>query len=491
MSQALKFLAFDLGAESGRAILGRLNEERLEVVEVHRFANSPVREGGHLQWDGPRLWSEMQTGLAKAVQVHGADLVSVGVDTWGVDFGLLAADDSLLGNPYHYRDDRTAGMLERAFACVPREEIYSRTGLQFMQINSLYQLLSMAGSPTLAAARTFLNMPDLFNFWLTGRKASEFTIATTTQCYDPNRGCWAEDLLAKLDLPVRIFQPILAPGTILEILHPAVADPAGCGRLPVVAVGSHDTASAAAAVPAADRDYLFLSSGTWSLLGVEVDRPIITPHSLALDFTNEGGLDGKFLFLKNIMGMWLLQECRREWSGTGSILSYDELTRLADSAPAFGSMIVPSDPRYLAPGDMPGRIQAFCRETGQPAPQTQAAIARCIFESLALEYRRVADQLASLLGRRVPTIHVIGGGSRNRMLNQFTADATGCAVVAGPVEATALGNILSQAVATGRLASLADGRAVLRRSVETTVYHPENKAAWDEAYQRYVRFVGT
>ncbi|MGB7539648.1 MAG: rhamnulokinase family protein [Anaerolineales bacterium] len=487
MTRSQKFLAFDLGAESGRAILGSMNEDRIDVEEIHRFANSPVQEAGHLHWDASHLWSEIQTGLAKAVQRHGSDVISVGVDTWGVDFGLLAADDSLLGNPYHYRDDRTAGMLERAFARVPREEIYARTGIQFMQLNSLYQLLAMAGTPALAAARTFLNMPDLFNFWLTGRKASEFTIATTTQCYDPRQGGWAEDLLRKLDLPADIFQPVLAPGTVLETLQPAVADSAGCGRLTVVAVGSHDTASAAAAVPAADRDWLFLSSGTWSLLGAEVDMPVITPQSLAHDFTNEGGVDGKFLFLKNIMGMWLLQECRREWSGSGSVLSYDELIRLAAKAPAFGPIIVPCDPRYLAPGGMPGRIRDYCRETGQQAPQTQAEIARCIFESLALEYRRVAEQLAELLGRRFHTIHIVGGGCRNRILNQFTADSTGCAVVAGPAEATALGNILAQAVATGRIASLAEGRAVLRRSVETTVYHPGNKAAWDEVYSRYIR----
>ncbi len=487
MSQTLKFLAFDLGAESGRAILGRLDEKRLDLEEIHRFANDPVQADGHLFWDVRRLWNEIQTGLAKAVRLHGPELVSVGVDAWGVDFGLLGSDDSLLGNPYHYRDDRTAGMLERAFARVPREEIYARTGLQFMRINSLYQLLSMAGSPALAAARTFLNIPDLFNFWLTGRKASEFTIATTTQCYDPRQGGWAADLLAKLDLPVKIFQPILPAGTILENLLPAVADTAGCGRLPVVAVGSHDTASAAAAVPAAQREYLFLSSGTWSLLGTEVDRPVISPQSLAHDFTNEGGLEGRFLLLKNIMGMWLLQECRREWSRVGLELSYDDLTHMADSASAFGPLIMPGDPRFMPPSGMPERIQAFCRETGQPTPQSQEEIVRCIFESLALEYRRVAEQLAALLGRSVSAIHVIGGGSRNRPLNQFTADATGCTVVAGPVEATALGNILAQAVATGRLTSLAEGRAVLRRCVEPVAYHPGKKAAWDEAFARYER----
>jgi rhamnulokinase len=481
------FLAFDLGAESGRAILGRLAGDRIETEEIHRFANRPLETGGHLHWDVPQLWKELQRGLAKAAQRAGADLVSAGVDAWGVDFGLLGEEDRLLENPYHYRDARTDGMLERAFARVPRDEIYSATGLQFMQINSLYQLLSMAGSETLAAARTFLNMPDLFNFLLTGRKASEFTIATTTQCYDPRRGDWAEDLLARFSLPRKIFQPILSPGTLLEKLSAAVAEAAGCGRIPVVAVGSHDTASAAAAVPAADRDYLFLSSGTWSLMGAEIEQPVIAPRCLTGGFTNEGGVEGKFLFLKNITGLWLLQECRREWAGNGPALSYDELTRMAEAAPACGPLILPGDPRYLAPGDMPARILAYCRETDQKAPQSRGEIVRCIFESLALEYRRVAEQLADILGRRPAAIHVIGGGSRNHLLNQFTADATGRTVVAGPGEATALGNILTQAAATGRLASLADARALLRRSVDTAMYHPANTAVWDEAYDKYRR----
>jgi rhamnulokinase len=489
MAHSLKFLAFDLGAESGRVILGRLDDRSFETEEVHRFSIGPVRVGDHLYWDALHIWGEMLGGLTKAIRLHGADIVSMGVDTWGVDFGLLSEDNSLIGNPFHYRDGRTSGMPDRVFKVIPRETLYSRTGLPVMQINSLFQLLSMTGSNALASARTFLNIPDLFNFWLTGRKASEFTIATTTQCYAPREGDWARDLLLTLGIPYSLFQPILPPGTILETLLPLVAGSAGCGTLPVVAVGSHDTASAVAAVPVAGRDYIFISSGTWSLMGVEMDQPMITPRGLALNFANEGGLEGRFLFLKNLTGLWLLQECRREWSNSSSPITYDDLTQMATAALAFRSLIFPGDPRFMPPCGMPGRIQSYCHETGQPVPQTHGEITRCILESLAMEYRRVMGQLTSFLERPIPFIHVIGGGSQNRLLNQFTANATGCTVVAGPVEATALGNIISQAIATGHLGSLQEGRDFIRRSVAQATYDPSDRQLWEEAYFRYMRLV--
>ncbi len=489
-----RFLAFDLGAESGRAVVGHLDDERLHLEEIHRFSNGPVQVLDSLYWDVLRLWSEIKQGLALAARACGDSLVSVGVDTWGVDFGLLAADDTLLGNPYHYRDRRTDGMMDLAFEIVPRTIIYERTGIQFMQLNSLYQLLAMAraGSPLLAAARTFLNMPDLFNFWLSGRKVSEFTIATTSQCYDPRAGDWARDLVDRLGIPAHIFGEIVPPGTVLGTLLGTVAEETGCRPLSVIASAGHDTAAAVAAVPvaaaggAARPPYIYLSSGTWSLMGVELTEPIINARSLAYNMTNEGGVYGTFRFLRNIMGLWLVQECRREWARAGDPLTYDDLTHLAAGAPPFGSLIVPGDSRFLPPGDMPARIQAFCRQTGQPVPESKGAIIRCVLESLALEYRWVAERLVEIAGHPLPTIHIFGGGSRNRLLNQFAADATGRTVITGPVEATAIGNLLVQAIALGYLANLDEGRALVRRSFPVETYEPHDTAAWDEAYERYL-----
>jgi rhamnulokinase len=493
MTRTAKFLAFDLGAESGRAVVGHLAGDRLRLEEIHRFPNGPVQVLDSLHWDVLRLWTEIKHGLGLAARAYGRDLLSAGLDTWGVDFGLLAADDTLLGNPYHYRDRRTDGMMDAAFRVAPRDEIYRRTGIQFMQINSLYQLLAMAraGSPALAAARTFLNMPDLFNFWLSGRKASEFTIATTSQCYDPRAGDWARDMLARLGIPPHIFGEVVPPGTVLGAVRPAVAGETACPSLLVVASAGHDTASAVAAVPTAGGDYIYLSSGTWSLMGVEVGQPIITDQSLAYDLTNEGGVGGTFRFLKNIMGLWLVQECRREWArAAGGPISYDDLTRLAAEAPAFGPLVALTDSRFLPPGDMPARIQAICRETGQAVPQSRGEIVRCALESLALEYRWVAERLDEMVGRRLPTVHIFGGGSRNKLLNQFAADATARTVVAGPVEATAIGNVLVQAIALGHIGSLAEGRAVVRRSFEVETYEPRDTAAWDAAYTRYLQLKG-
>jgi rhamnulokinase len=484
-----KFLAFDLGAESGRAVVGHLDGDNLRLEELHRFTNGPVQVLDGLHWDVLRLWSEIKHGLALASKAYGDTLASIGLDTWGVDFGLLAADDTLVGNPHHYRDRRTEDMMEEAFKIVPRSEIYAQTGIQFMQLNSLYQLLAMAkaSSPTLAVARTFLNMPDLFNFWLSGRKASEFTIATTSQCYNPRAGDWARDMLERLGIPSDIFGQIVPPGTVLGPLRASVAAETASGAVPVVASAAHDTASAVAAVPTTGDDYLYLSSGTWSLMGIEVRQPIINEKSLAFNFTNEGGLNGTFRFLKNIMGLWLVQECRREWGRSGQSYSYDDLTRMAAEAPAFGPLVAPSDSRFLPPGDMPARIRTFCRETGQAVPETSGEIIRCALESLALEYRWVAERLDEVVGRRYPTLHIFGGGSRNRLLNQFAADATGRLVISGPVEATAIGNILVQAMALGQITSLTEGRALVRRSFEVQTFEPHDTAAWDEAYQRYLR----
>ena len=487
-----KFLAFDLGAESGRVVVGHLQDDILRLEEIHRFPNGPVQIMGSLHWDVLRIWTEIKQGLALAAKAYGGALTSLGLDTWGVDFGLLDASDTLLTNPYHYRDSRTDGMMEAAFEIVPRAEIYERTGIQFMQINTLYQLYAMArvDSPVLGAAQTFLNMPDLFNFWLSGHKVSEFSIVSTSQCYDPRARDWARDTLEKLGIPTRIFGEIVPPGTVLAGLRTPVCEETGSPVIPVVASAGHDTACAVAAVPSTSQDYIYLSSGTWSLMGVELAEPIISKQSLAYDITNEGGVNGTFRFLKNIMGLWLVQECRREWAQAGKDLSYDDLTQLAAETPAFGPLVSLADTRFLAPGDMPGRVQDFCRETGQPVPETEGQIVRCALESLALEYRWVAERLDEIVGRPLPTIHIFGGGSRNRLLNQFAADATGRTIVAGPVEATAIGNCLVQAIALGHLADLAEARALVRRSFVVETFEPGDTAAWDEAYMRYLKLRG-
>ncbi len=484
------FLAFDLGASSGRAMLGRLSDERLTIKEVHRFANGGVRLNDGLHWDVLHLWREVKAGIRLAAQQAGDALLSLGVDTWGIDFGLLDSSDALIGNPYHYRDARTDGMMEAAFERVPQDEIYEGTGIQFIQINTLYQLLAMvqAQSPQLDIAETLLTMPDLFNFWLTGRKVSEFTIATTTQCYDPRAGDWATGMLDALDIPTRLFQAIVAPGTVLGPLRAEIVDETGAPPLQVVAPAAHDTASAVAAMPVTgDEDVIYISSGTWSLMGVEIDKPIINAESLEAGLTNEGGVGGTFRFLKNITGLWLVQECRRAWAQQGDAYTYDDLTAMAAEAPAFGPLIVVDDPTFLAPEDMPATIRAFCEQTGQPVPETRGEIVRCALESLAMAYRDVAARLDHLVGHRLSTIHVIGGGSQNALLNQLTADATGRDVLAGPVEATAIGNVLVQAMALGYIESLEVGRALVRRSFDVTAYHPRaaQTEAWDAAYERY------
>ena len=486
MQKTQSFLAIDLGAESGRAILGNI-DERLTLEEVHRFPNGPVRVADHIHWDVLRLWAEIQNGLRIAAG-KSSSLAGIGLDAWGVDFGLLDAADHLIGNPYHYRDARTNGMIEAACQILPLEEIYSQTGIQFMHFNTLFQLFAMRqeNDPALHSAKTFLTIPDLFNFWLNGIIVNEFTNATTTQCYNSRENRWASELLNALELPQQIFGQIVPPGTVLEKLRPSVAEEASCERIPLIAVGSHDTASAVAAIPAEGDDFIYISSGTWSLIGIETRQPIINANSLKYNFTNEGGVSDTIRFLKNIMGMWLLQECRRQWTKAGKSYSYDELTNLALGAPALQSFVFVGDDRFLSPGAMVERIQGFCRQTGQSIPQTNAQVVRCILESLALEYRWNTEKLRELSGKTLPVIHIIGGGSRNRLLNQFTADATGCNVIAGPVEATAIGNILLQAIGLGHLSSLEEGRALVRRSFDVLSFKPKTTPAWDEAYQRYL-----
>ncbi|TFG71062.1 MAG: rhamnulokinase [Anaerolineales bacterium] len=483
------YLAVDLGAESGRVIAGHFNGQRVELEVMHRFPNGPVNVMGSLNWDILRLWSDIKTGLAKAASVYGERIAGIGLDTWGVDFGLLDAGGSLLGNPYHYRDSRTNGIMDIAFKKVPREVMFERTGIQFMQFNSIFQLTAMAETnpALLGIAETFLNIPDLLNYWLTGRKVSEFSIATTSQCYDPRAGDWAYSILEKLGIPTHIFGEIVPPGTVLGTLLPDIAAETGCPEVPVIAPATHDTGSAVAAVPMDPENAIYLSSGTWSLMGIESQKPVINAKMLEYNLTNEGGVGNTFRLLKNIMGLWLIQECRREWARQGDDLDYGTMVDMAASAPPFGPVVCPGDDLFLAPGDMSTRIRAFCEGTGQNAPASRGAVLRSALESLALEYRWVAERLDEIAGKHLETIHIIGGGSQNELLDQFAADATGRTVVTGPIEATALGNVMVQALALGNINSLAEGREVVKKSFTLKTFEPGDTAAWDDHYDRYMK----
>jgi rhamnulokinase len=472
-------------------VLGHFDGERITLEEVHRFPNVPVRLPDGLHWDVLRIVREVKEGIAKAAS-NGRRIESLGVDAWGVDFALLDRDGCLISNPYHYRDPRTEGMDEKAFDRMPKEEIYGTTGIQFMPINTLYQLLAMEGSPLLHTAQTLLLIPDLIGYWLTGEKACEFTAASTTQLCDAGSNDWACDLLEKMRFPGHIFGEIVPPGTKLGPLLSEVTEETGAEEgLPVTAVASHDTASAVVAVPAEGENFAYISSGTWSLIGVELPKPVIAPEGMHANFTNEGGFGGTTRFLKNVMGLWLLQECRRTWARERREYSYTELIRLARAVPAAGPLLDPDHPTFLPPWDMPGRIRRFCRETGQSPPEEPGEVVRCVLESLALKYRWVLERAEEITGRRAGVIHVVGGGVQNTLLCQLTADATRRPVRAGPVEATALGNLMVQAYARGCLGSLEEIRAAVRgSSVGVHEYQPMGSADdWDEAYEKLQRVI--
>jgi rhamnulokinase len=480
-----RFLALDIGAESGRAILGRLDGGVLTLKDVHRFPNVPVRTNGALHWDILRLWHEVQAGLEGVTDVS---LASVGVDTWGCDFALLGEQGQLLENPYHYRDTRSDGIQAQVFKHVPAERIYAVTGIQFLNFNSLFQLYSTRRSTPklLDSATAFVTIPDLLNYWLTGRLASEYTIATTTQMIDATRRTWATPLLAELGLPTTLFQPLVEPGTVIGGIRHEVS--ASLADTPVVAPACHDTGSAFASV--AIDGGAFLSSGTWSLLGAEVAAPVISARARELNFTNEGGVNGTTRLLKNIAGLWLLQACMRRWAEAGQPVSYDDLLVAArDDRHAFRSLFDPDHSSFFNPTDMPAAIAAYCRATGQSEPTGQPGYARAILESLALKYRIVLDSLEQLTGRRYTRIRIVGGGSRNRLLNQLTADATRRTVLAGPVEATALGNIAMQLLATGTVNTLDEARAIIEQSFPVERFDPVSTDRWTPHYQRVQEYM--
>jgi rhamnulokinase len=484
------YLAVDLGAESGRVMAGLWNGKTIRLEEVHRFPNGPVHLAGTIRWDVMRLWAEIQNGLALAAKQYGQSIVSVGADTWGVDFVLLTRQGEMLGQPFHYRDARTNGVMEKAFRKVPRSKIFAQTGLQFMQFNTLFQLLAQkqAAPALLEQADSLLFMPDFVHWALCGSREVEFTIASTSQCMNPVTRNWSTPLLKQFGLPSRLFPKIKPPGTTLGTLRADLAARLGLDKIKVVAPPSHDTASAVAGVPTENTgkaNWAYLSSGTWSLMGVEVAKASLSKRTEELNLTNEGGLDGTYRLLKNIMGLWLVQQCKRVFDASGKQRDYGELARLAAKAAPLRSLVNPDDARFLNPPNMPQAIQAFCRETGQPIPRTEGELIRCAYESLALKYRQVLGWLEELTGNRIEIIHIVGGGSQSKILNQFTADACRRPVMAGPVEATALGNLLVQVRSSGELSSLSELRSVIRKSTAVEVFEPAHPDEWDAAAEKF------
>jgi len=487
MDKSKDFLAFDLGAESGRGILGCFDGKQIKLKVLHRFPNGGIRILDNLHWDIISLWREIKNTLSICAK-NGSNIESIGVDTWGVDFGLLDKTGHLIGLPFHYRDSRTTGVLEKVFDLMPRPSIFELSGCQFMEINTIYQLYSMVltDSPLLRFAETFLTIPDLINFWLTGQKVSEFTNATTTQLYDPRKENWSAELCQVLNIPLGIFPQVIQPGTDIGMILPSITNETAFQPTRVIAPACHDTGSAVAAVPVQNESWAYISSGTWSLMGIEVEEPIITKHALDLNFTNEGGVNNTFRFLKNIMGLWLVQECRRTWSRSGEQMSYDEISQIAAQAGPFKVLIDPDHHLFLASGDMPKRIVDFCKQTNQNLPLTKGEIVRSALESLALKYRWVLEKLEFVKGEAIDTIHIIGGGAQNKLLCQFTADATKRQVIAGPVEATSIGNLLVQMASCGAIGSITEGREIIAESSKLIYFEPTDNAQWDQVYNRFL-----
>lgn len=489
-------LAFDLGASSGRALIGEFvaagdGEQKLQVTEIHRFSNDPIQVGVHLHWDILRLLQEIKTGIRKSFQL-GYRPESFGIDTWGVDFGLLDANGELVGNPYHYRDSQTDGLIEEIGDMIGRDEMYRQGGLQFMPFNTIYQLYAMkkAASPKLDIARRLLLTPDLLVYLLTGKEVCEFTMATTTQLFHPEKQAWNVELMDRLGIPSQLFLKPIHPGVRIGALTPEVCEELHVPPIEAVAVGTHDTESAVAAVPAPGGPFAYLVCGTWSLLGTEMEGPLVTPDAMALEFSNEGGVGGTYQLLKNIMGLWILQECKREWDEQGNVISYPELVELARNAEPFRSFLAPDDPRFYAPSGTTHKIREYCADTAQPVPQSEGEIARCILESLALRYRQVLEQAETLTGTRFSGLHMVGGGIQNELLCQFSANALGRPVWAGPVEASAIGNMLMQLVALGRCADLKEARRLSAASFKSAVFEPSDTDSWNNAYVAYRRLAG-
>lgn len=481
-----KMLAIDLGASSGRGIVGAFDGQKLSLKENHRFSNDPVILGGRMYWDILRIFHEIKQSIAKTV-LDGDAIRSIGIDTWGVDYALLDASGRMLANPYHYRDARTEGVVSYVGRFFAPSELYAQTGIQCMNFNTIFQLVcDLRDDPKMVEnASRMLNIPDLLNYFLTGNMANEYTILSTGALLDAHKRDYANELIAKAGIPQRLFGEIIQPGTSVGKLLPQVQGEVGRLDAEVLTVASHDTASAVIAVPTQEKEFLFISSGTWSLMGTELDAPKINVETEKYNFTNEGGVNNTIRFLKNIMGLWLIQESRRQWRREGKEYSFAELEALAKEAKPFKCFIDPDHPSFVAPGDIPTRVREFCQKTGQYVPETVGEIMRCIYESLAMKYRYTAETIGKLTGISPRVIHVVGGGTKDGFLSQMTADACGIPVCAGPEEATAIGNLLVQLMAAGEAKTLSDARAIVAASFACKHYAPQNTAAWDEAYQNF------
>jgi len=485
MDGAKNYIAIDLGASSGRVILGRVRAGEITLEEMHRFENGPLECGDSIRWDFAKLFGEIETGLAQAAK-HVGKIESISVDSWGVDFGLIDSKGKLFENPYHYRDKRTDTMMDEVFAIMPRKKVYDITGIQFMPFNSIYQLKALKSQKPDSLKNTdkIILMADLVSYHLCGEIFSEYTLASTSQLVDMNAGKWSAELFEKLSLPINIMPRIVQPGSIVGKLKKQIADKIGCGQIPIVATGSHDTASAVASVPAAGNNWAYLSSGTWSLMGVEIAKPLINDATYKYQFTNEGGVYNTIRLLKNIMGLWLIQECRRNWIQQGEKLQFAAIAEMAKNAKPFAAVINPNDSRFLAPCDMPAMINKYLVEKGGKEMNDKGQLIRVILESLAFYYRRVLEILEEITGKKIDVLHLVGGGIQNELLCQFTANSIGKKVIAGPVEATAMGNIMVQAIAAGQIANISEGRKAVGKSFELKTYQPAEYEAWDKKYQQ-------
>ncbi len=487
----MKLIAFDFGASSGRAVLGHYDGESIKTEVLWRFSNDPVQVGNTLHWDTLRLLHETKQGLYAAKREGHKDIAGIGIDTWGVDFGLLDNRGALIGNPVHYRDMRTLGYMEKAADKVSKKEIYSQTGIQFMEINTLYHLMAIAEKTPemLERAKTLLFTPDLMGYFLTGEKVCERTIASTSQMLNPITGDWAYSILNYLSIPSHMLLPVTDPLRRNGILTNELQEELGIGAVPVLSIGGHDTASAVVSVPAEGDNFAYLSSGTWSLMGVELDKPILSDLAFSMNVTNEGGVNKTTRLLKNIMGLWILQECKREWDRQGETESFDQLAEMAEQEPAFRSLIDPDSAEFGKPGHMINKIKDFCIGTHQQVPESKGAIVRCILESLAMKYRKTFIELETLTEKTIPVLHVVGGGSRDTLLNQFTADALNRPVMTGPSEATALGNLTGQLMALGEINGMTEARALIHKSVEPQIVMPKNTSIWNDGYEKFLKIL--
>ena len=488
----LKMLAIDLGASSGRGIIGEYDGTKLALRENHRFSNDPVKVNGAFSWDILRIFFEIKNALRTCANSGDRDIKTIGIDTWGVDFGLLGKDGRLLENPYNYRDARTDNINIEAYKRVSKEQLYNITGLQYLQFNTIFQLLALSVQRPhiLENADKLLMIPDLLNYFLTGIKKTEYTIASTSALLNAGTRNWDKSLFAPMGIPEKLFTEIVPPGNILGGLLPEIIEDVGDIKAKVVNVASHDTGSAIAAVPAKGENFVYISSGTWSLMGMESKEPVITEKSAFYDFTNEGGVNNSIRVLRNVMGLWLAQESRRQWEREGEKISFDEMADAALKSAPCKSLINVDLPEFIAPGNMPERIREVCGRTGQPVPQTKGEVIRCIFDSLALKYKRTFRQINELQGVNAPYINIVGGGTKETLLCQFTADACGVPVYAGPVEATAIGNIAVQMMALGEISGLGEAREIIAGSFDTAKYEPENTGLWDDAEVRYEKLIG-